>query len=503
MTAPMVGGPGTTAAGVPWNLTVNPNEAGGAEGMLARNRMARDQRLSDAKLEAQRQIDAAQQRYADDESAAQQAAAQQIADARTQASAAVANARARVDQWMAAQEDALRAGQQGVSQQTFTRENPNAALFGNLPAVPPGPAQVPPPVSGLPTVPAQFAHGGVMGGEMVQQYLGGGTTPGGTPSAEGWRYVTVGGRTYYVPAGGQPVPGAGGAEVHFQAPPGTMGAGYQWKFNPGTGAYDPVGQVGAPAPAPALAPATPFTSLGGGVQRPAPALPPPPPTPPTSLGGGVQRSPVGTAALQPLPVSVTQPLFDAAQPPGAPGMVVPPPPPTGPQYSQEMLDAIAARKRQQDDEAKRNAELGLELTPGAVPAPPTWMAARGGTAPMGLPPPPGTGPAIVGEGRAPGIGYRSEVVIDPKAIALGLVHRAEGPVEAQLPGGTLIVPAPPTSRFEDILRRQLPAEPGAKLERRGGTYVPARAAAPQVPPGKAGQGGARRGKARRGKGKAA
>jgi hypothetical protein len=149
MTAPMVGGPGTAAAGVPWNLTVNPNEVGGAEGMLSRGRMARDQRLSDAKLaadqqlaaaklDAQRQIDAAQQRYASDESAAQRASAQQIADAHTQAGAAVANARARVDQWMAAQEDALRAGQQGVSQQTFTRENPNAALFGNLPAVPPG-----------------------------------------------------------------------------------------------------------------------------------------------------------------------------------------------------------------------------------------------------------------------------------------------------------------------------------------------------------------------------
>jgi hypothetical protein len=68
------------------------------------------------------------------------------------------------------------------------------------------------------------------------------------------------------------------------------------------------------------------------------------------------------------------------------------------------------------------------------------------------------------------------------------VHRAEGPIQAQLPGGELIVPAPPTSRFEGILRQQLPMQPGTPMERRGGTYVPARAAAPA-------------GKRRKGKGK--
>jgi hypothetical protein len=59
-------------------------------------------------------------------------------------------------------------------------------------------------------------------------------------AAEGWQLLRVGRQTFWVPEGWQPVTGTDGVDARFIAPPGAMGAGYEWRWNVTVGRYEAV-----------------------------------------------------------------------------------------------------------------------------------------------------------------------------------------------------------------------------------------------------------------------
>lgn len=93
--------------------------------------------------------------------------------------------------------------------------------------------------------------------------------------------------------------------------------------------------------------------------------------------------------------------------------------------------------------------------------------------------------AIAGEGTAPGIsGFRAEILIKPQAITQGLVSFVDSPKGVDPEPGTIIIPMP-SQKMEDLVKKNMPEEPGVPAFKSGGKWMAGgKPAGPPMPPTK-------------------
>lgn len=173
-------------------------------------------------------------------------------------------------------------------------------------------------------------------------------------------------------------------------------------------------------------------------------------SPNTPGPGALPPVPATTAAEQPAPAEAQT----FTPPPGytpSPGIAAAPKAP-------EMTPKEKRQRAAQDARGER----GYGTPEGRASV---RLMAAGGTSAGGLPPVPTGVNALVGDGQM-GAGHRPEVLIDPEAIRLGLVHVATRPTAAALSPGTRVLPVN-EGKTATATARGLPPVPGMAARKVG------------------------------------